>query len=65
MSKTIHIPELEPLCGSWIVSRKNSEVIGEFFDRKHLLAFNPETCFIETALQYLVRINQKICAANI
>lgn len=52
----IMIPELEPHCGSWIVSRKNGEVIGEFYERKNVEKFNPATCVIETAQQYLARL---------
>lgn len=57
------IPELEPYCGSWIVTRKaTGEVIGEFFDRQVVERFNPETCLIETAAQYLGRFNAAILA---
>jgi hypothetical protein len=57
----IDIPELEPRCGSWIVSlRDTEEVIGEFFDRRTVERFDPERCVVETALQYLGRINVAI-----
>lgn len=58
------VPALEPHCGSWIVSRRSTgEVIGEFFKRSNVEQFNPATCLIETAAQYLGRINAAIRAA--
>lgn len=55
------IPELEHHCGSWVVSRKSTgEVIGEFYERSNVEKFNPATCLIETALQYLYRLNREI-----
>lgn len=56
----IEIPPLEPHCGSWIVSRKTGEVIGEFYERANVQKFNPATCTVETAAQYLGRINANI-----
>jgi hypothetical protein len=56
----IHIPELEPWCGSWVVSRKNGEVIGEFFNRANVEKFNPLTCVVETTQQYLGRFNKEV-----
>jgi hypothetical protein len=51
------IPELEPHCGSWVVSRKaGGAVIGEFFARSTVERFNPTTCRVETTAQYLARI---------
>ena len=55
----IHIPPLEPHCGSWVVSRINGEVIGEFYERSSVEKFNPETCRVETSAQYLGRINRE------
>jgi hypothetical protein len=55
------VPDLEPHCGSWIVTRlADSEVIGEFFDRAIVERFNPLKVKIETAAQYLGRINAEI-----
>jgi hypothetical protein len=56
----IYISDLEPHCASWIVSRKDGTLIGEFFDRRIVERFNPETCTVETAAQYLARINREI-----
>lgn len=56
----IVVPVLEHHCGSWVVSRKDGSVIGEFFSRKNVELFNGETCIAETTLQYLCRINQEI-----
>lgn len=54
-----NIPQLEHYCGSWIVSRKETgEVIGEFFNAASLFRFNPEKVIIETANQYLCRLNR-------
>ena len=52
------IPALEPHCGSWIVTRKaDGQVVGEFFERRSVERFNPENVIIETAAQYLGRLN--------
>lgn len=53
----IHVPELEPHCNSWVVSRKNGVVLGEFWNRANVERFNPDTCFVETTAQYLARFN--------
>lgn len=58
------LPALEHYCGSWIVTRRTGEVIGEFFDRRNVERFNPATCLIETAAQYLGRVNAEIRAAD-
>jgi hypothetical protein len=61
------IPKLEPHCGSWVISRRSTgEVIGEFFDRRIVERFDQSKCLIETAAQYLGRINllywkQELC----
>lgn len=58
-----HIPDLEPHCNSWVVTRKaTGEVVGEFYDRKLVERFDPAKCLIETAAQYLGRINTLIKA---
>lgn len=55
----IHIPDLEPYCGSWVVSRiESGEVVGEFYDRWIVEMIDPERFFVETAAQYLVRLNR-------
>ena len=47
--------------GSWIITRrKTGEVIGEFFNKKEVERFDPKTCLIETAGQYLGRLNRDI-----
>jgi hypothetical protein len=52
------VPGLERFCGSWIVTRRaTGAVIGEFFDRNNVEKFDPEKCLIETAAQYLGRVN--------
>jgi hypothetical protein len=56
-SRVIHVPELEHSRGSWVVSRKTGEVVGEFFNRRDVERFNLDTCLVETTLQYLLRIN--------
>lgn len=51
--------------GSWVVSRRSTgEVIGEFFDRRNVDSFNPATCIVETAGEYLSRINREIAAEH-
>lgn len=61
-TKTNHIPELTPgVCNSWIVTRKdNGKVVGEFYNRAIIERFAPEKVIIETAIQYLYRINQQL-----
>lgn len=45
---------------SWIVTRiSNNEVIGEFFNYKNILKFNQEKVKIESAYDYLIRINKQ------
>jgi hypothetical protein len=56
----IHVPELDHFSGSWVVSRKDGTVVGEFYERSNVEKFNPETCVVETAYQYLTRINSEI-----
>lgn len=58
--KEIHIPELEHNSGSWIISRKDGTIIGEFYDRSNVRQFNSETCIVETSLKYLSRINRAL-----
>jgi hypothetical protein len=44
---------------SWIVTRRETgEVLGEFFSASLVEKFNPERVTIETAHQYLCRINR-------
>jgi hypothetical protein len=56
-----HVPKLDHLSGSWIITRiKDGSVVGEFYDINNVSRFNPETCNIETAYQYLTRINKEL-----
>lgn len=52
------IPELDRYSNSWVVSR-NNVAIGEFFDQSIVEKFDQRKCTIETAYQYLVRINKR------
>jgi hypothetical protein len=46
---------------SWVATRRaTGEVIGEFFDRRIVDRFNPETVLVEPILEYLYRINRDI-----
>lgn len=46
---------------TWILTRKSTgEVIGEFYDYKNVLKYDPKKVLIETAREYLGRINQEI-----
>lgn len=57
----IHIPALEHHCGSWIATRiADNSVVGEFFERNNLLKLNPKTIRVETAAQYLGRVNKEL-----
>lgn len=58
VAKAIHVPALEPRCGSWVVSRKDTGIaVFETFDRRALANLNPDTVQVETAAQYLARTN--------
>ena len=60
-----HTPELEPHCGSWIVTRNDTgEAILETFSRKVADAVNRDRYTVQTALQYLVALNRSIKGAN-
>ena len=55
------IPELEHHCGSWVVCNKASgAVVLETFHRATAERVNQAKYGVETAAQYLGRINQKI-----
>jgi hypothetical protein len=55
------IPKLEHYSGSWVVSSKiTGKVIGEFFNARSLKFFNPKTTVIETAAEYLARLNREL-----
>jgi hypothetical protein len=55
------IPELNHFSGSWIVTRiEDGSIIGEFYERSNVEKFNLNTCRIETAYQYLCRINREL-----
>ena len=54
------IPELEPGCNSWVVSYKTGEVIGEFTDKGIVGSFRKEECNVETANQFLKRVDERI-----
>lgn len=61
LKQIIHIPELDHFSNSWIVTRiKDGSVIGEFYERSNVEKFNPATCRVETAYQYLTRINRTL-----
>jgi hypothetical protein len=68
MAHIPHIPELERHCGSWVVTdRQTGKVIGEFYRRRTVelcAEFCPNSLLIETAAQYLGRINGEIRAAR-
>jgi hypothetical protein len=58
---TRDIPALEPHCNSWVVSRmSDGAVIGEFTCKARLGVFEAKQVRIETAAQYLGRINGEI-----
>lgn len=60
------IPELEHHCGSWVVCNKASgAVILETFDRRTAERVNQSKYSVETAAQYLGRLNNKIRSEQI
>lgn len=64
MAKGIHIPPLAAHEGSWVVTRYDGTVVGEFFTRRNVERFNPLTCRVETIGAYLARVNGEIKAAS-
>ena len=51
--------------GSWVVTRRaTGEVVGEFFNWRTVRQFNPAAVVIETAGEYLSRINREIAEAE-
>lgn len=51
---------------SWVVTRKSTgEVIGEFTSRRLVERFNADVVIIETAHEYLCRINAEIRANGV
>ena len=59
------IPALPHGCNSWIVTRRDTgAVVGEFYDARIVARFNPERVIIETAADYLVRLNATLAAAR-
>lgn len=55
------IPELEHHCGSWVVcNRASGAVVFETFHRKTAERVNQDKYSVETAVQYLSRLNRKI-----
>lgn len=53
------IPELEPHCGSWIVTAPDGRVV-ELYERRNVELAARNGWSVETTLQYLVRINRAI-----
>jgi hypothetical protein len=61
----IHVPELEPHCGSWTVcDRETGEGVVEIFRRSIVEKVNANRYYIETTLQYLCRMNAAIYAEH-
>lgn len=55
------IPELEPVCGSWIiVSRATGKPVLETFARAVAEAVNQDKYEVLTALQWLQRFNRSV-----
>jgi len=60
-----HAPELEPHCGSWIVTRTaTGEAVLETWSRKVADAINRDRYTVQTAAQYLGALNRKIREAG-
>jgi hypothetical protein len=58
MSETSAIPELEPRCGSWVVTSPDGAV-SEFFERANAEIAAQCGYRVETAAGYLARINRE------
>lgn len=55
----MNVPELEPHCGSWICTSPGGEV-REFFERANVERAASTGWRVETAAQYLGRVNAAI-----
>lgn len=60
---TTQLPELEPHCGSWIATRPDGRVF-ELFNRSYAELCASRGWKLETAAQYLGRINKAIREQN-
>ena len=59
-----HTPELEPHCGSWIVTRNDTgAAVLETFSRKVADAVNRDRYTVQTAAQYLAQLNRTALVA--
>lgn len=57
----VNIPELEPESNSWVVSERNGKrVVGEWSDEKIVGSFTKEEHFVETSLQFLKKVDERI-----
>lgn len=57
------VPDLEPHCGSWLISERDSgTAVLELFERSTVERINQEKYRVETAAQYLGRVNAAIRA---
>jgi hypothetical protein len=55
------VPSLEPHCGSWIISRLSDGVaVLETFEKGIAESVNQELYKVETAAQYLGRLNERV-----
>lgn len=59
MSASTPIPELPHGCGSWVVTAPDGRVF-ELFDRTNVKRAAGQGWRIETAVDYLARINREI-----
>lgn len=59
MADPAEIPELPPGCGSWICTAQDGRVF-EFFDKPNVRIAAKLGMRVETAIDYLHRINQEI-----
>jgi hypothetical protein len=57
------VPDLEPHCGSWIISERGTGgAVLELFERATVERINQDKYRVETAAQYLGRVNAAIRA---
>lgn len=60
MDLPAHIPPLGR-SNSWVVTRKgDGGMVGEFFDASVVARLDPAKCLIETAHDYLCRVNPRM-----
>lgn len=66
MSAPVHVPDLEPHCGSWVIVRRDTgQGVFETFKRSVAEKVNGASYEVLTAADYLGRLNARIRAGQV